>query len=888
MKIGNFKLKIFIYFTIAAILPCLLFGLFIYNKVEQKFFQNYKNESYSNILDILKETDYYLERQADDINKVTQAYTYIDKSTESLKAFLMKQDDINDDFVDMYIINKNGELISSAGEIFKDKNYTDLSEYVNSSEKRKLLWLEPYTDVVSGMETVAITMPLYDKSKQFEGVIVANLNYNFLEKTIEQVKNVADSDIFLIDANGNIKFTTNNKYTNYRNIKDDKFILQNISKDILKAKEGNRDIESEEGKWLCTFSSISTIDLKFVVVSDAYSLIENVNIINKDIYGSMSLIGLIIILIVTMLSLFLSNSISGPMLLLRDGAKELALGNLEHTIKIKRNDEIGEVADTFNQMSYNLKKSYEDLFKRTEELYNNNESLQEINAELEASYEQLGATMEQLNESEEKFRKLVNNISDMVVVLNNDAEVTYVNNIVESIIGQPRASLMGKKLNSILGNELNEKTLAACYANEYYEFQLKMTRQSGRILYLEGSARRLVEGGNIIGIQGIMRDITQRKLMENQLKISYNQLKAINNVSEAITGTLDLDEQLEIVVSQLMETVDTLCAVISLFEKDDSYELVVKAAKGIRLENISYINLDTKKSNIAKIMKNCKPYIVEIQNEEDFCNEYFSLLYKEEGARFILYTPLIAHHILIGTMSTYMKNKPSQELVELISSIGSSVALSIDNARAYERVKVSYLRTVQSLISAIEAKDIYTESHSIRVARYATLLASEMNLDKNLIEDIWVAGVLHDIGKIGISDTILNKKDKLTKEEYDVIKQHPSIAYKILSNIGLDQNIMYAIRHHHEQYNGKGYPDGLSGKNINFMASIISVADAFDAITSERSYRAPRTIEEGITEVGACKGTQFNPDIIDIFLRTYKIKPEIFYKIHRDEDIKFF
>ncbi|MGB7604693.1 MAG: HD domain-containing phosphohydrolase [Lutisporaceae bacterium] len=884
----NFRFKILIYFTIAAILPCLLFWLFTYNKIDQKIVQDNKNVSYRYILEDIKEINNFFEGQTDSLNKLAQAYTYTDKSPESLKAFLMKQAEINDDFADMYIIKSTGELISSTGEILEDKNYTALKEYVNTNEKRKFLWLESYMDVVNDIETIGITMPLFNKDEQLEGVIVAKLNYNFLKRTLEEIEHVADSDIFLIDAVGDIIFTTNSKYNTYRNIKDDKFILQHLSTYILNTKEGNHDIEFEKGTTLCTFAAINAIDLKVVAISDSHSLIEKANIINKDIYGSITLIGLITIFIITMLSLFLSNSISIPMILLRDGVKELAKGNMEHNIKIERNDEIGEVADTFNQMSYSLKKSYEDLFKRTEELYNKNESLQEMNSELEASYEQLGATMEQLNESEEKFRKLVNNISDVVFVLNNDAEVVYVNNVIESVIGQPGSTLIGKTMNEIMGNELNKSTLEACYANDYYEFQLKMTKQFGKILYMEGSTRRLVEGGNVVGIQAIVRDITQRKLMEDRLKIRYNELKAINNVSEAVTGTLDLDKQLEIVVSQLMEMTDTLCAVIALLEKDGSNDLVVKAAKGMHLENISCINIDATDVNISKIMQNRKPYIVEMHDDGGFHNEYFSLLYKEEGARFILFTPLIAHHRLIGAMSTYMKNKPSQELIELISSMGSSVALSIDNARAYEHVKVSYLKTVQSLISAIEAKDIYTESHSIRVAKYATFLASEMNLDKNVIEDIWVAGVLHDIGKIGISDSILNKKDKLTKEEYDLIKQHPGIAYKILSNIGLNQNIMYAVRHHHERYDGKGYPDGLSGKGINYMASIISIADAFDAITSDRSYRTPRTIEEGIAELSLCKGTQFNTDIVDVFCRAYEVKPELFYKIYRDEDIRFF
>jgi putative nucleotidyltransferase with HDIG domain len=183
---------------------------------------------------------------------------------------------------------------------------------------------------------------------------------------------------------------------------------------------------------------------------------------------------------------------------------------------------------------------------------------------------------------------------------------------------------------------------------------------------------------------------------------------------------------------------------------------------------------------------------------------------------------------------------------------------------------------------------MYTESHSVRVAKYAAFIAAELKMDKAFLEDIWVAGVLHDIGKIGISDSILNKKERLTDEEYQLVKKHPVIAYKILSKIGLDQRIMNAVRHHHERYDGKGYPDGLTGDNINIMAAIISIADAFDAITSERSYKQPKSLELGIEELNYWKGTQFNPEIVDVLTIAFMTNKEAFMQIHQDEDVKFF
>ena len=344
---------------------------------------------------------------------------------------------------------------------------------------------------------------------------------------------------------------------------------------------------------------------------------------------------------------------------------------------------------------------------------------------------------------------------------------------------------------------------------------------------------------------------------------------------------------LDIVVDQVKKAADALCCTVGLYNSNPG-DYLLKAAKGIKLEDKNMVSIESNKHQAIEQINNHEHFIVEYSSEEMLPNEYFKMLYREEAARFSLFIPLVAHDAIIGIMNIVIKTRPSQELIELMTSIGNSIALSIDNAKAYDNVKTSYLKTVQSLVSTIEAKDIYTESHSLRVAKYATLIAKELNMDKSGLEDTWVAGVLHDIGKIAISDSILNKMDALTKEEYQMVKQHPGIAYKIISNIGLNQEIMKAIKHHHERYDGKGYPDGLKGANIDIMASIISVADAFDAITSERSYKHSKSLEEGLEELNACKGTQFNPQIVEVFSKACYNKKEDIIRIYKNEEVKLF
>lgn len=191
-----------------------------------------------------------------------------------------------------------------------------------------------------------------------------------------------------------------------------------------------------------------------------------------------------------------------------------------------------------------------------------------------------------------------------------------------------------------------------------------------------------------------------------------------------------------------------------------------------------------------------------------------------------------------------------------------------------------FLHVVSSLASAIDAKDTYTNGHSSRVAEYSREIAGRFGYEGKQLEDIYMMGLLHDVGKIGIPDAVINKPAKLTDEEYDIIKNHPVLGARILGNIKEMPALQRGARWHHERYDGKGYPDGLSGEDIPEEARIIAVADAYDAMTSHRSYRKP--LPQGVVreEIEKGMGTQFDPEFARIMLgmidedTEYKMKEE--------------
>ena len=232
--------------------------------------------------------------------------------------------------------------------------------------------------------------------------------------------------------------------------------------------------------------------------------------------------------------------------------------------------------------------------------------------------------------------------------------------------------------------------------------------------------------------------------------------------------------------------------------------------------------------------------------------------------------PLKPRDTLLGVIQVCNKHGNSgytYEDLDLIKILGSQIAFVIQNAELFNDLEKAYLDTLSALTNAIDAKDKYTRGHSDRVTEISVKLAKEIGVPEKDIERIRLGAVLHDIGKIGIPEAVLNKPGRLNDEEYAIIKSHPVLGVTILGKVEFLKNVVPIIKHHHERYDGKGYPDALTGENIPFFARIVSVADTFDAMTTTRPYRKGLSAEEALKEIERCKGTQFDPEIADSFIK---------------------
>lgn len=244
---------------------------------------------------------------------------------------------------------------------------------------------------------------------------------------------------------------------------------------------------------------------------------------------------------------------------------------------------------------------------------------------------------------------------------------------------------------------------------------------------------------------------------------------------------------------------------------------------------------------------------------------------------------------VIYVESTSNMDAEISEGYKLLEIYAAQAASSINNAflhslvnikneelsKTYNQLRVRYLDTIEALRQVVDAKDQYTCGHSDRVSYYCVKIGKAFNLDDSELETLRVAGLFHDVGKMGISDDILFKSDKLSPSEYDVIKKHPTKGARILSVISMFKNVIPVVKSHHERIDGKGYPDGLKGDEIPFLARIVSVADAFDAMMSDRHYRSKLDLDSAVKQLIIGSGTQFDSRIVDKFVNMLENFEEI-------------
>jgi putative nucleotidyltransferase with HDIG domain len=230
--------------------------------------------------------------------------------------------------------------------------------------------------------------------------------------------------------------------------------------------------------------------------------------------------------------------------------------------------------------------------------------------------------------------------------------------------------------------------------------------------------------------------------------------------------------------------------------------------------------------------------------------------------------PIVSHGERCGVLVVAEpKGETAAWLPQAVAVLGTHLGALVVGERLHERLERGYVATIEALIGTLEAKDPYTAGHSNRVATYSLAIGTELGLAEDLMPDLHTGAILHDIGKIGVGDSVLFKPTRLSEDEFDQIKDHPRRGARIIDAFNRSSTVLGIVFHHHERYDGRGYPAGLRGVDIPLPARIVNVADAFDAMTTNRPYGKTKTHAEATTELLRGAGTQFDPQVVSALVR---------------------
>lgn len=367
-----------------------------------------------------------------------------------------------------------------------------------------------------------------------------------------------------------------------------------------------------------------------------------------------------------------------------------------------------------------------------------------------------------------------------------------------------------------------------------------------------------------LSVQGALAIHNSR--LYSDLEDRIGELHAIFEIDKAITSAIDLETVLQQIVQMSIGLLDARISSIMLLD-EDSGELIIAAAHGLSEGYIRKGPIKVGESIAGRVIQEGRPIAVENIGEDS--RHAYSDQARVEGLCSLLSVPLSLKDRVIGVLNIYTQETHSfsPHEINLFTSLASQAAIAIENARLFESLEEIYIEVITALASAIDARDSYTHGHSHRVTEYAVAIAEAMELGPAEVDIIRNASILHDVGKIGIKEDILKKPGRLTEEERREMEYHPFIGTKILQSVKLLEPVLPLVYHHHEWFDGSGYPDGLKGEDIPLGARIIAVADAFESMTSDRPYRKALPQQEAFAELRFCSGKQFDPEIVKVFMK---------------------
>ncbi len=436
--------------------------------------------------------------------------------------------------------------------------------------------------------------------------------------------------------------------------------------------------------------------------------------------------------------------------------------------------------------------------------------------------------------------------SQFLIRIDPEGMILQINNAFTMRLGYTEQELIGKCITDYIKTEnVNIESIIHSQNEPIFVSMLMKASNPNANEYISITTTPLKDGTFLCVGKAINDEIA---LQSNILR-KNRELEYINQINSSLISNWDIEALLDNIIKRIDYLFNIKLGGIYVLDDTKKWQLKSYASKHYSIEQI--IALDLAQLFSEDMLKNASIKTIESNIE---------------NLNYLILSPLEVDQEIIAILVLAMGQEMNANDINILKMFKNQASMVIQRAIIYDELRKQYFGTIEALVNVIEAKDKYTEGHSRRVSRFAVEIAKEMGYSNEEIENIEIAGLLHDVGKIGIDQSILAKRGRLTDYEYEVIKEHPTKGIQILEAISFDDKIRDGILYHHLRYDLSGYPKSNIEK-LPLYACIIGIADAFDAITSARSYSKARTIDDALKEFVKLEGKQFDPEMVRVFKR---------------------
>ena len=336
--------------------------------------------------------------------------------------------------------------------------------------------------------------------------------------------------------------------------------------------------------------------------------------------------------------------------------------------------------------------------------------------------------------------------------------------------------------------------------------------------------------------------------------------KMINQLGENLYLITDYEELLDTILVHTGEMINSKKSAIFILDEDQQFK--IHSALNYSELELKRLVFHKTEGTFSWIMENkLELFIEDVEEDERYTGK--EVLHDN---KMLLQLPIFDENSEVIGVISYMSDNLNLDFIPFVKQLSKIISISLLNSGLISHIKGTYFEIIVALVKAMELKDTYTKGHSERVMNYSLILGKMLNLSRNEMDVLRHGSILHDIGKLGIPENLLTKCSKLDCNEYDMIRNHPIIGEAFISNLKFLNDAKPIIRNHHERIDGAGYPDGLKGEEIPLLARIVAIADAFDAMTSQRSYKPVMSVDSAIGEIRRHSGSQFDVELVELFI----------------------